>query len=266
MKQVKYVLLFLFLFYFQKGYNQNVETAKIEVKYNFSYLIDTLTKSIYSEIMVLYIGDFASEFKSFDKISQDSALLQELRKNVRSENNIVINGHSKNLISWVVYKFNNDFFIKQTTVKEYLMKDVLPKINWEIIDSTKEIFGITCQKAVGDFRGRTYEVWFTTSMPLSFGPWKLSGLPGLIIEASDTKKQVNFFFAGLRKLNNSSILIKIPENVIHTTKKDYENMREAMLNNPNEYLKNTMGVSIRSSNNLPIRTRKKSNNPLELTE
>ena len=49
-----------------------------------------------------------------------------------------------------------------------------------------------CQKAECDFRGRRWEAWFTPEIPVSEGPWKLKGLPGLILYARDTTGQYSF--------------------------------------------------------------------------
>jgi len=38
-----------------------------------------------------------------------------------------------------------------------------------------------CRRAIGKFRGREYEVWYTTDIPIPGGPFKLGGLPGLIL-------------------------------------------------------------------------------------
>jgi GLPGLI family protein len=34
---------------------------------------------------------------------------------------------------------------------------------------------------MGKFRDRVHTVWFTNEIPVSFGPWKLNGLPCIII-------------------------------------------------------------------------------------
>lgn len=62
------------------------------------------------------------------------------------------------------------------------------KLIWEISDDTKEIGGFTTINARTSFRGRDYEVWFTPEIPISAGPWKLNGLPGLILEAKDIEE------------------------------------------------------------------------------
>lgn len=65
-------------------------------------------------------------------------------------------------------------------------------IKWQLQEEYKEISGYPCQKASTTFRGRNYEAWFTSEIPLSFGPWKFNGLPGLILEIYDQTNQVYF--------------------------------------------------------------------------
>ena len=55
-------------------------------------------------------------------------------------------------------------------------------------------FKFACQRARTQFRGRIYDVWFTTDIPISNGPWKFQGLPGLILEAYDEKREIQFLF------------------------------------------------------------------------
>jgi len=72
------------------------------------------------------------------------------------------------------------------------VKDDWVKINWTKKKSKKSILGYSCQLAIGEFRGRVYEVWFTDEIPLPYGPWKLYGLPGIIVEATDLRNQIKF--------------------------------------------------------------------------
>ncbi len=58
----------------------------------------------------------------------------------------------------------------------------LPEIHWLISEEKKMIDAYECQKATTTFRGRNYTAWFTRKIPISNGPWKLHGLPGLILE------------------------------------------------------------------------------------
>ena len=67
-----------------------------------------------------------------------------------------------------------------------------PRQEWTVTDVYADIAGYRCQRAECDFRGRRWEAWFTTEIPFSEGPWKLRGLPGLILYARDTTGQYGF--------------------------------------------------------------------------
>lgn len=76
-------------------------------------------------------------------------------------------------------------FVCRFATEDFEYTETPPSIDWTIDQEHKMICGYDCQKAVGSFRGRSYEVWFTESIPASSGPWKLRGLPGTILLASD---------------------------------------------------------------------------------
>lgn len=61
----------------------------------------------------------------------------------------------------------------------------LSEISWEIVsDSIKNILGFECIKATTDYHGRQWIAWFAPEIPVQDGPWKLHGLPGLIMEGN----------------------------------------------------------------------------------
>ena len=60
--------------------------------------------------------------------------------------------------------------------------------------------------ATADFRGRRWTAWFATDIPVSDGPWKLSGLPGLILEAYDKGHQYTFTAVGLERVAEEPIV------------------------------------------------------------
>lgn len=64
-------------------------------------------------------------------------------------------------------------------------------------EDTTTILNIVCQKATMEFRGREYTAWFTMDIPINDGPWKLYGLPGLILKAEDSEGILNIEVFGL---------------------------------------------------------------------
>jgi len=71
--------------------------------------------------------------------------------------------------------------------------------DWSLSNKEKKnISGKVCSKATTRFRGRDYVVWYTTEIPVQMGPWKFYGLPGLIMQVEDAKKEI---FISLKSLN-----------------------------------------------------------------
>ena len=80
----------------------------------------------------------------------------------------------------------------------FFLKEEIPAFNWKISNKeTKKIGKFDCTKATTTFRGRNYTAWFAKTIPVPYGPWKLGGLPGLILEAYDTNKNVYWYFKSI---------------------------------------------------------------------
>ena len=76
----------------------------------------------------------------------------------------------------------------------HVVKEKRTAIAWELHPETKTIGKFTCNKASSTFRGRTYEVWYTPEIPVFYGPWKLHGLPGLVMEVKDNEGMLQAYF------------------------------------------------------------------------
>lgn len=59
----------------------------------------------------------------------------------------------------------------------------LSEMQWQTTDSSTTILGYECVMATTEYHGRKWTAWFTPEIPVPFGPWKLRGLPGLILKA-----------------------------------------------------------------------------------
>jgi GLPGLI family protein len=66
------------------------------------------------------------------------------------------------------------------------VKDSIPNFEWELLSDTMTILNQVCFAAKTRFRGRNYKVFYAPSIPLSDGPWKFGGLPGLILKANSS--------------------------------------------------------------------------------
>jgi len=76
--------------------------------------------------------------------------------------------------------------------KVCIVNDAIPVLKWKLEQGKKRVGPYECQKATTTFRCATYTVWFTTAIPISIGPGKLSGLPGLIVEATNERANVTY--------------------------------------------------------------------------
>lgn len=84
--------------------------------------------------------------------------------------------------------------VQRTPIRGPILRytDFGTKADWVIQDETKQVLGYVCKKALCTYRGRTWTAWYALEIPILDGPWKLCGLPGLILQAEDDKGHFSF--------------------------------------------------------------------------
>lgn len=191
--------LFLFLV-MCIGYSikaQSPDPVKVRVFYKFRFMNDTTARNDFAnENMVLLIGEKTSVYQSYNSYKTDSIIKNRsanLSGGVISVGNIPIrSGSGATEKQFTILAKNQLLSTNRVYTTQYLVDESAKQTQWNITSDTKEIGGITCQKATARVKGRDYAAWFAPELPYSLGPWKLNNLPGLILEASDSKGEVFF--------------------------------------------------------------------------
>lgn len=90
------------------------------------------------------------------------------------------------------------------------------KFNWNISNEKQKIGAYNAQKATTEFGGRKWTAWFSTDLPFQDGPYKFSGLPGLIVKIEDDEKNYSWILQGNKKVKDYSEFSYI-ENLMQAT-------------------------------------------------
>lgn len=264
---------------------QSPDKALARVRYTFTHLRDTTAKDKpYTENMLLVIGKNASVYTSYDKINRDLEMQKQLQEQIKNQagsgqmsfNLKRTSTRSVSDIDYFYFARENKFYTKERVFNNYLMEEDAPKISWKLTKDTASFSGVKCKKATASFKGRNWTAWYAEDLPFQSGPWKLNGLPGLIIEAYDDKKEVQFQFAGIDNVKEeetqkgdpnqpaiqtasgtgtvkimgmdvgSAYLgaeIKLPADAIKTSKKELDKLKEARDKDPQGFMNAQMAAS-----------------------
>jgi GLPGLI family protein len=287
---------------------QKPDTAQVLVHYKFTHVRDSTNRDHpYTENTALYIGRTSSAYKSYDNVLEQAEFKKQVQVAMANSPDGHINVHRNRKGSGAeYYEFPNEKKLarKEPMVLEsYLIEDAMPAIDWKISSDTQTFGGLHCQKATAHFKGRAYTAWFCPDMPLHVGPWKLNGLPGVIVEAYDAKKDVQFMFDGVEKITLALItedkpagpksdgpgprlvtigggdegdpnIIQLPKNAIKTNDKEFTKLEAAMRKDPDAFVQSQMAMrnANRPAGSDPVRINIKMspllvvNNPIELPE
>ena len=294
---------FLLFYGYFASYAQAPESTIAKAMYNFEHIIDTNHRDKpQKETMGLFLGKNASAYVSMDLLAQMAAFEKSIRQQIAEDGgvlkSITVKKSGKVTNEQIFYyPGKNQLFTSKRLVTNYLVEDPTYTIDWNITQDTMSIEGMTCYKATAKFRGRNWTAWFNPDLPFQAGPWKLHGLPGLIVDARDDRNEVIFAFSGFEtvkpedapvpekqinpglenvslKLNTfNEFEIKLPDNAMRTSAKEFDKLKTAMEKDPQGFMQTQMAGS---GGNLRVVTGTrmaapsgpvvKLNNPIELSD
>ena len=183
-----------------------LDTALIKVGYDRQVIQDTLNPlNVENDYLTRQAGKNASAFYSAEYRVEDSLITfsdtekflllnrdEERRKRrARLEKEVIFRRHDIDQ-TWSHLRFD---------LTNWILYESLEKPNWVITDETDIILGFPCIKATTNFRGREWIAFFTPDIPVQEGPWKLYGLPWLILKAYDSKRH---YFYEAKDINTKS--------------------------------------------------------------
>ncbi len=244
------------------------EFSKIRVYYKLSYQFDSTANNENSfEYVVLYIGENISKFASVRRLYWEDTLSKKADRMIEQTGTLDLSKLNvpRTKFDWVIFKDKEkiEVFDMINAQKNYYLEQN-SDIDWQLHDEVKEISGYKCQKATGHFAGRDYIAWFTREIPVSDGPYKFRGLPGLIVKIHDTRMHYDFELIKLQKFERYN-LSKRPQVYVKTSKREFMRMVEAKRNKPIAYLKTIVSIDLTKEEEEEIIERnQKENNPIEL--
>ena len=224
------LIAFLLLLFPPLVYGQNINLDKLilECSYLESVVVDTTARRIVTDTLVLKIGESASAFYSkslyfTDSLSQSKAGKAQLHELMfKYAHSGRINELTSNTAEYIYMNYPDGYVTVRSKVMDMPVEFVEEKEQpqWRLTDEVKVIEGYECHGAEADFRGRRWIAWYTEDIPMNAGPWKLWGLPGLILEAYDTEDHYKYTVTSISSKSSGNV-------VLFDWKKKYKKMSRA---------------------------------------
>lgn len=211
--------LYLFLLFNYSIFAQN--------KYNIEYEYTDIDG--HTSLSALIINNDEAVFKIFD--DREAGISKDKYK-----------GHvyyiNNDELSTFMYS-NNESSYTRTTYRKNEVIYTYPNdhLKWDITNNIKEVNNYKCNEALLTLHGRKYQVWFTTDIPVSYGPLSLNGLPGLIVEVTADNGFCYIKLNNIRKIK--------PEEEVFSFSKEYFKINKEKIKSYEEYEKLATEIMIR---------------------
>ena len=259
MKIVVYLLLLTSLAVQAVAREPVLDRAYMKCIYRYVYLNDTLTGKTKDDLLILQIGKsiskcfshYSNQVDSLSALPNGDMIIGKMINDAMNNGEFMRGKYPHKRLKTYIYKNYPEGRMTVTDgliLQDYRYVDSLHTQTWTMGDSTREVLGYTCQQATADFRGRHWTAWFATDIPISDGPWKLGGLPGLILEAYDEGQQHVFTSVGLERVKDELIIFNRPFRGNHrfeqTNRLEFLRMERRFLMDSNSFIQMETGIDL----------------------
>ncbi|WP_407481402.1 GLPGLI family protein [Elizabethkingia meningoseptica] len=247
--------LLLYIFILCMAFSTNAQTQRFTYEYKFA-IDSTRRDSIKTELMILDVSKSGSKYYSKTKFESDSILMAEINKSIKMGSGslqIKSSGY-RGRVNYTIEKNYPDY-------KTYLLTNVGAiggnnkyrvfddrKMTWKIFPDKQKIGEFNTQKAEATFAGRKWIAWFTTEIPFQDGPYKLRGLPGLIVKAESSDKTHIMELKGIKKVNDQQSSASAPPDLpifknkpLDITQAQYAKLEEQYKKDPGQSMREMLG-------------------------
>ncbi|MCM1356079.1 MAG: GLPGLI family protein [Staphylococcus sp.] len=152
---------------------------------------------------------------------------------------------------------------QQVFMDNYNYEEPIPAFDWTITEEEEELCGYACRKATTSFRGRDWTAWFAEEIPVNRGPWKFSGLPGLILKMEDSKKE-HIIEAYQIRQSDRPFWRYTHSTAMKTDRLNFNKMLTDYMTNPGNFIVGQPGVPMGADGKPAIKNRRRFFNPIEL--
>ena len=170
-----------------------------------------IQEQLEAQMRKIFQKTFTLDFTKSESMYKE---VQELdAPKVPSSNGVMVMISGSNGSTDVLYKNLSEKRVankKELMGKVFLIKDNLVNYNWKLTGETKNIGNYTCYKAEFEIEEEDIQIdmnngevkekkvtkkrilvaWYTPDVPISNGPGKYGGLPGLILEINDGNQTI----------------------------------------------------------------------------
>lgn len=156
-----------------------IDTTQFVAFYNYSInTLDEKGKCVIDSLrLALLVGNRATCCTTLQTYNKDGRASQEMLNAFIMHHQNVTTDLEKNEVIAVepIYPYR------------YESHEPLAQVDWKLTEDTMTICSLPCRQAIGKLYGKQWTVWYSEEIPSSAGPWKLQGLPGLIVKAEDSQ-------------------------------------------------------------------------------
>lgn len=187
-----------------KTFYAHADTANYGIRYRFTYVFDKQHRRTYKEDRIVWINPHVTLDMSYQPVGEREWVLKNAGNTNWTHRDPSL---AYRLTPSFYFYYPKEHRLKSTyriISEEFATGDAIIDNQWTITDETKKVGGYSCKKATSHINGRNWIAWFTNELPYEGGPRHLTGLPGVILEATDENHEIVWNFAG-KVENNTSV-------------------------------------------------------------
>lgn len=216
------------------------QSGAYEIYYTLTLQPDSTSKDSIQELFVNVVDQGKSYFSSLEERQKDSVFREAFHRT----GSIAAKQKPKSPYSKLMYVVDSrekKMYYQTSVVDKVTIAQPFPNVMWTPVDSIERHGNFICQLATGTIGGRNYNVWFTTDIPVTVGPWKFNNLPGMVVVAEDISGRIRFDFAGIKEIKPNTVGLNLKKYPL-VSWKDYRAAANMYNEDPLSFIEKRSGI------------------------